>query len=289
LLTYLGQELNSSNPFQALIAHVCFIKLSPEYLSLAKMPDMRKKIVAGNWKMNTTMQEALELTGALVNGIDGTELAQVIVCPPFPWLTAVAAALGNTSIEVGAQNCSAESKGAFTGEVSAGMLTSAGCTAVIIGHSERRSLYGETNQVVAQKLHTALSHGLTTILCVGETLQERESGQLEKIISEQLATALTQCSIDDYQSIVIAYEPVWAIGTGLTATPEQAQEVHHFIRTQLTSLSNAEVASSTSILYGGSCNATNAASIFAQADIDGGLIGGAALKATDFLTIARSF
>jgi triosephosphate isomerase (TIM) len=253
------------------------------------MLDMRKKIVAGNWKMNTTISEALELAGALVEQMDGSEHAQLIVCPPFPWLSAVAAALGNSSIEVGAQNCSTESKGAFTGEVAANMIVSAGCTTVIIGHSERRSLFGEDNQTVAKKLRIAIDNGLTAILCVGETLQERESGQLEKIISEQLASALTQCNIDDYQSLIIAYEPVWAIGTGLTATPEQAQEVHHFIRKQLTSLSIAEVANSTSILYGGSCNATNATSIFAQADIDGGLIGGASLKAVDFLTIARSF
>lgn len=260
-----------------------------ESLSLAKMPDMRKKIVAGNWKMNTTINEALELAGALVEGLDGSEIAQLIVCPPFPWLTPIAAALGNTSIEIGAQNCASESKGAFTGEVSALMLVSAGCSSVIVGHSERRSLYGENNQTISKKLRTAIDSGLTVIFCVGETLEERQSGRLEAVIADQLSSALSNCNSNDYQSIVIAYEPVWAIGTGLTATPEQAQEVHKFIRTKVELLSNNEVANSVSILYGGSCNATNAKSIFSQADIDGGLIGGASLKATDFLTIARSF
>lgn len=250
---------------------------------------MRKKIVAGNWKMNTTINEALELVGALVGGLDGSEVAQLIVCPPFPWLTPVSAALGNTSIEIGAQNCAVENKGAFTGEVSAQMLLSAGCTAVIVGHSERRSLYGEDNQTIAKKLRIAIDSGLTVIFCIGETLEERQSGRLETIIADQLNSALGNCSNDDYQSIIIAYEPVWAIGTGLTATPEQAQEVHKFIRNKVESISNADVANAVSILYGGSCNATNATSIFSQPDIDGGLIGGASLKAADFLTIARSF
>ena len=239
--------------------------------------------------MNTTINEALELAGALVEGLDGSEVAQLIVCPPFPWLTPVAAALGNTSIEIGAQNCSTESKGAFTGEISAQMIVSAGCSAVIIGHSERRSLYLEDNQTVAKKLRAAIDSGLTAIFCIGETLEERQSGRLESVIAEQLSSVLSNCSNDDYQSIVIAYEPVWAIGTGLTATPEQAQEVHKFIRTKVASLSSADIANSVSILYGGSCNAANAKDIFAQADIDGGLIGGASLKAADFLTIARSF
>jgi triosephosphate isomerase len=250
---------------------------------------MRKKIVAGNWKMNTTINEALELVGALVGGLDGSEVAQLIVCPPFPWLTPVSAALGNTSIEIGAQNCAVENKGAFTGEVSAQMLVSAGCTAVIVGHSERRSLYGEDNQTIAKKLRIAIDSGLTVIFCIGETLEERQSGRLETIIANQLSSALDNCSNDDYHSIIIAYEPVWAIGTGLTATPEQAQEVHKFIRNKVESISNADVANAVSILYGGSCNATNATSIFSQPDIDGGLIGGASLKAADFLTIARSF
>jgi len=250
---------------------------------------MRKKIVAGNWKMNTTINEALELVGALVEGLDGSEVAQLIVCPPFPWLTPVSAALGNTSIEIGAQNCAVENKGAFTGEVSAQMLVSAGCTAVIVGHSERRSLYGEDNQTIAKKLRMAIDSGLTVIFCIGETLEERQSGRLETIIADQLISALGNCSNDDYQSIIIAYEPVWAIGTGLTATPEQAQEVHKFIRNKVESISSADVANAVSILYGGSCNATNATSIFSQPDIDGGLIGGASLKAADFLTIARSF
>jgi triosephosphate isomerase len=250
---------------------------------------MRKKIVAGNWKMNTTINEALELVGALVGGLDGSEVAQLIVCPPFPWLTPVSAALGNTSIEIGAQNCAVENKGAFTGEVSAQMLVSAGCTSVIVGHSERRSLYGEDNQTIAKKLRIAIDSGLTVIFCIGETLEERQSGRLETIIANQLSSALDNCSNDDYHSIIIAYEPVWAIGTGLTATPEQAQEVHKFIRNKVESISNADVANAVSILYGGSCNATNATSIFSQPDIDGGLIGGASLKAADFLTIARSF
>ena len=250
---------------------------------------MRNKLVAGNWKMNTSLHEALELAGALAEGITGAESAQLIVCPPFPWLVSVKAVLGQTGISVGAQNCSDQEKGAFTGEVAANMLRSAGCDYVILGHSERRSIYKEQDAVIAAKVNVAISKGLTAILCVGETLEERNSGQLEDVIRRQLSQGVSAIQTSDWNKLVIAYEPVWAIGTGLTASPEQAQEVHAFIRKELSLLSDAASAERMSILYGGSCNAANAKSLFAMEDIDGGLIGGAALKAEDFLTIARSF
>ncbi len=250
---------------------------------------MRQKIVAGNWKMNTSYAEALNLADALAHGINGSESASLIVCPPFPWLLTVKAQLAASGISVGAQNCSEMEKGAFTGEVSSSMLHSAGIYHVIIGHSERRAMYHEDNTLIAEKVSIALKNNLIVILCIGETLEERNAGKLHEVIDEQLTSTLKELSEPDYKSIIIAYEPVWAIGTGLTASPEQAQEAHAYIRERIADLASEQIAQTVSILYGGSCNAANAATLFSQKDIDGGLIGGASLKAEDFLTIARSF
>ncbi|MCB0819251.1 MAG: triose-phosphate isomerase [Bacteroidetes bacterium] len=250
---------------------------------------MRQKIVAGNWKMNTNREEAESLAAALSSQFIGGSGVKMVVCPPFPWIMSVNQLLSVTEIAIGAQNCSGQSSGAFTGEVSASMLASAGVSYVITGHSERRSLYNESDADVLTKTLKILGENMTPIVCVGETLQERESGRLEEIISRQITSVLNGLNKDQIASIVIAYEPVWAIGTGLTASPEQAQEVHAFIRSLISGISGAEVADSLPILYGGSCNPGNAASLFACPDIDGGLIGGASLKAADFISISNSF
>lgn len=250
---------------------------------------MRKKIVAGNWKMNTTFPEAEALTQTLLAGTDPDPGCDLVICPPFPYLVPLSDMVKNTLLKTGAQNCAAAGKGAYTGEVSAGMLVSAGASYVILGHSERRSYYHETDEVINAKVHLALNAGLIIIFCCGETLEERNAGRLEEVVSRQIREGLKELDASQVNRLVIAYEPVWAIGTGLTATPEQAQEAHAFIRGLLKELYGEEIADSISILYGGSCNASNAASLFAQPDIDGGLIGGASLSAADFLTIARSF
>lgn len=249
---------------------------------------MRKKIVAGNWKMNTTLEEAKSLTNELKNAFSDDIQCDVVVCPPYPWMMAVNDNLKNTAIKIGAQNISHQEKGAFTGEISAVMVKEVGATYAIIGHSERRSLYGETNDVIHKKLIAGLSHQLTMIFCCGETLAERNAGQLEQVLSAQIQEGIGAMPINYLPQLVLAYEPVWAIGTGLTASPEQAQEAHHFIRKLLFGIFG-ETANGISILYGGSCNAANAKELFSQADIDGGLIGGASLKAQDFITIATSF
>jgi triosephosphate isomerase len=255
----------------------------------AKPNAMREKIVAGNWKMNTTLAEAIALTTALRDQLNEDDTAKMIICPPFPWLVPVRTALTDVAISIGAQNCSEQRKGAFTGEVSASMLESAGAEYVILGHSERRALYGETDALIALKVRAALENGLQAIFCCGETLEEREAGKLEEVLSRQVSGALEGLNETDMAHVIVAYEPVWAIGTGVTASPEQAQEVHAFLRGLLKDVFSETVANNMSILYGGSCNAQNAASLFSQADIDGGLIGGASLNAADFLTIARSF
>jgi len=248
---------------------------------------MRRKIVAGNWKMNTNYEEASRLAESLRSAAaDGV---QVIVCPPFLWLSLVKNKLENTNIETGAQNCSDHVKGAFTGEVSAEMLASAGIGYVILGHSERRSMFGETDQLVLQKSLQALQAGLQVILCVGETLEERQAGKLHEVIAHQTLHVLKNTPESYANSIILAYEPVWAIGTGLTATPEQAQEAHAFIRTLIAEAYGKETSETMPILYGGSCNATNAKTLFSCNDIDGGLIGGASLKAEDFNAIIHSF
>jgi triosephosphate isomerase len=248
---------------------------------------MRDFLVAGNWKMNGSTAANAELVAGIVAGVPAGRGFTLLVCPPFPYVAAVAAQAEGSPVKVGAQNVSEHEKGAFTGEVAPGMLKDIGCDYVIVGHSERRALYGETSAQVAAKFVAAQAAGITPILCVGETLEERESGATEKVVDEQLDAALEAAGIDAFGAAVIAYEPVWAIGTGMTATPEQAQDVHRHIRSRLETL-NADVAAGVQILYGGSMKGENAAGLLAQPDIDGGLIGGASLKAADFLAIAQA-
>ncbi len=250
---------------------------------------MRKKIVAGNWKMNTTLQEGVALANDLKNALAGKKVnCDVVVCTPFISVASVAEAVKGSIIGVGAEDCSANEKGAFTGEVSASMVASTGAKYVILGHSERRQYHGENNALLIQKLQMALANGLTPIFCVGEVKEERESNTFKSVIEGQMA-ALYTLSAEDFAKCVIAYEPVWAIGTGLTASSEQAEEVHAFIRASIADKYNKQIAENTSILYGGSCKGSNAPELFAQPDIDGGLIGGAALKADTFMPIIEAF
>lgn len=253
---------------------------------------MRKKIVAGNWKMNKDYTEGMSLFSEVVNMVNDEVQGQqeVVVCVPFVHLhSLVALGKGSQKVSVGAQNCHQEEAGAYTGEISAGMLTSIGVQYVILGHSERRQYFGEDNALLAKKTDVALKNNLKPIFCIGETLDERESGKHFDIIKSQLAEATFHLSAADFSKLVIAYEPVWAIGTGVTASSEQAQEVHAFIRKEIAAKYGEAVAEATTILYGGSCNPKNAAELFSQADIDGGLIGGASLKSRDFLDIVKVF
>lgn len=252
---------------------------------------MRRNIVAGNWKSNELFDQADELITDIAEGLrefDNTDV-DVIVCPPFPYLELVGDAAEDVEFFVGAQNVSKFDNGAYTGEVSAQMLQSMNIDYCIIGHSERRKYFYETNADVAQKADKLLAADITPIVCVGEQLEDREAGKHFDVIRTQVSEGLFHLSADDIQKVIIAYEPVWAIGTGKTATKEQAQEVHAFIRGLLAEKYSDDVAQEISILYGGSCNAKNARDLFAQTDVDGGLIGGAALKAADFIEIARSF
>jgi len=245
---------------------------------------MRRKLVVGNWKMNGSLAANQALLQALRASIsDG--LSDMAVCAPFPYLGQVSEQLAGSPIAWGAQDCSAHEAGAFTGEVSAAMLAEFGCRYAIVGHSERRTLHGEADQLVADKAKIALAHGLTPIVCVGETLAQREAGETASVVKRQLSAVihtLAHC----ISQVVVAYEPVWAIGTGRTASPEQAQEVHDLLRRQLHAAT--EKSDAMTILYGGSVKADNAATLFAQPDIDGGLIGGASLVAADFVAIARA-
>ncbi|HMI05578.1 MAG TPA: triose-phosphate isomerase [Pedobacter sp.] len=251
---------------------------------------MRKKIVAGNWKMNLDYAEGISLFSEIVNMIrdekQGEQLA--IICAPSIHLNSLAK-LGGNIVSVGAQNCHQKESGAYTGEISAKMIKSVGCGYVIIGHSERRQYFAESNQLLAEKTIIALQNGLTPIFCIGETLDERNNGSYFEVLKSQLEEGVFGLPAEDFGKIVIAYEPVWAIGTGLTATSEQAQEVHAFIRKEIAGKYDSAVADHTSILYGGSCNPKNAGELFAQADIDGGLIGGASLKSRDFVDIVKTF
>ena len=243
----------------------------------------RRKLVVGNWKMNGTRVGNVDLLAALKEA--GPCLAEVAVCAPFPYLADVAISLQGSAIGWGAQDCSAHESGAYTGEVGASMLADYGCRYVIVGHSERRAYHAESDQLVADKAKMALAHKLTPIVCVGETLAEREAGQTDAVVKRQMSVvihALGHC----ISQVVVAYEPVWAIGTGKTATPEQAQAVHALLRAQLHAAS--EKSAEMKILYGGSVKSDNAATLFAQPDIDGGLIGGASLKAADFVAICRA-
>ena len=245
---------------------------------------MRRKLVVGNWKMNASRAA----NAALLAGLRQAEAGwtcEVAVCPPFPYLAQLAGLLDGSAIGLGAQDCSAHEQGAYTGEVSSAMLSDIGCRYVIVGHSERRAYHGESYQLVADKAKAALAHGVTPIVCVGETRAEREAGQTEAVVKRQLAAVihtLSHCCGE----MVVAYEPVWAIGTGLTATPAEAQAVHAVLRAQLHAATDRSGVMR--ILYGGSVKADNAAELFAQADIDGGLIGGAALKVADFAAICRA-
>jgi triosephosphate isomerase len=254
---------------------------------------MRKKIVAGNWKMNKNYNEACNLISSIVDGLRNSVISPeqlVILAPPFPFLEpAVARTEEIEYISVSAQNCHSEEKGAFTGEVSASMIRSVGATHVIIGHSERRNIFNESDEFLAKKVLAAQNAGLIPIFCCGEMLPEREKGIHFQVVEEQLNKGLFHLTQQEIKKIIIAYEPVWAIGTGVTATSAQAQEMHKFIRSLLIKKYKNETAENISILYGGSCNAKNAKELFANADVDGGLIGGASLTAQDFVTIVNSF
>ncbi|MGB5734473.1 MAG: triose-phosphate isomerase [Thiohalocapsa sp.] len=248
---------------------------------------MRQPLIAGNWKMNGSKAETIDLLNGIKAGIGEITKAAVAVCPPFPYLHLAEEMLSGTSVGYGAQDVSREAGGAFTGQVSAAMLKDFGCQYVIIGHSERRLFNGETDAIIARKYAQAVANGLTPILCVGESLEQRESGQTEAVVATHVDGIINAHGVDAFKQGVIAYEPVWAIGTGVTATPEQAQEVHAFLRARIAAKSQ-EVAAAVQILYGGSMKPDNADELIGQQDIDGGLIGGAALKAADFLTICRA-
>lgn len=246
---------------------------------------MRQMMVAGNWKMHGSVAFTRDMIQTLAATVTVNEAVTLLVCPPMLYLTQAIQAASHTVIKVGAQNCAEiQTTGAYTGEVSATMLADVGCGYVIIGHSERRALYGETDALVAEKTKVALAAGLTPIVCVGETLAEREAGEAETVIAKQLDAVSQVIGAAGWSRAVIAYEPVWAIGTGKTATPEQAQEIHAFIRQHLAKLDSA-TANAMTILYGGSVKPDNAAAIFSQSDVDGGLIGGASLNSDDFAKI----
>jgi triosephosphate isomerase len=248
---------------------------------------MRDRLVAGNWKMHGSLPENATLLSAVRAGAQGLSAAQVAVCAPFPYLFQTQQALAGSRVAWGAQTLSQHAKGAYTGEVSASMVREFGCTYAIVGHSERRTLYGESDDVVAAKFAAAVDAGLVPILCVGETLAQREAGITEDVVAAQLEAVIGKGGIRVLDRAVLAYEPVWAIGTGRTATPEQAQAVHAFLRRRV-ARSDAALAGRVRILYGGSVKASNAAELFAMADIDGGLIGGAALVADEFMAICRA-
>jgi len=251
---------------------------------------MRKKIVAGNWKMNMGMNEGTALGKAINDHFAASPLKdkEVVLCTPFIHLGLVSALLTTKGISVGAQNCNDHKSGAFTGEISAAMIRSTGATNVIIGHSERRSLYGEDDSLLATKTTMALENGLRVIFCCGEILPEREQNLHFDVVKRQLEKGLFILPVEEFKKCIIAYEPVWAIGTGVTASPAQAQEMHRFIREQVAKQYGTDVADETTILYGGSCKASNAAELFANPDVDGGLIGGASLVSEEFCNIVKA-
>jgi triosephosphate isomerase len=249
---------------------------------------MRKNIVAGNWKMNKNLQEGVALAAELKEKVINPN-CDVIIGTPFIHLATVTELVNGSPIAVAAENCADHASGAYTGEVSAEMVASTGATYCIIGHSERRTYYGETYEILREKVQLALANNLRPIFCIGEVKEEREANRQNEVVKAQLEGSVFNLSAEDFGKLVIAYEPVWAIGTGLTATPEQAQEIHAYIRSLIAEKYGNEVADNTSILYGGSCNAKNAAGLFANPDIDGGLIGGASLKADDFCAIINAF
>jgi len=248
---------------------------------------MRVKFVAGNWKMNGNLATNRALLDELVGSVGRIPSVKLAVCPPYPYLAQVQQVLSGSGITWGAQDVSQFDSGAYTGEVSGAMLVDFGCRYVIVGHSERRTLFGDTSELVAEKFAAALKAGLTPILCVGETLREREAGSTETVVAAQLRAVLERNGVQSLAHAVVAYEPVWAIGTGKTASPQQAQAVHAFIRKSLAT-KDAAIAEKVQVLYGGSVKGANAAELFAMPDIDGGLIGGASLDARDFATICKA-
>ena len=251
---------------------------------------MRKKIVAGNWKMNTNLQEGVALAEKVNEALKGvTPNCDVVIAVPFTHLASVNAVIDSTKLGLGAENCADKKSGAYTGEVSASMVASTGATYVILGHSERRQYYGETSAILKEKVGLALENNLTPIFCIGEVLEERENGTYFDVVKAQIEEALFDLSAEDFGKIILAYEPVWAIGTGKTATDDQAEEMHAFIREVLAAKYGEAVAEETSILYGGSCKPSNAAQLFAKPNVDGGLIGGASLEAESFMGIVTAF
>ena len=248
---------------------------------------MRIMIAAGNWKMNGSREQAASLISGLQEALGNDERGEIILCPTYVYLSGAAELLAGSDIRLGAQNVATDDSGAFTGEVAGSMLKDVGCSHVIVGHSERRSLYGEDDATVAAKFQAAQRHGLIPILCVGETLEERQSEVTEEVVARQLQAVLDAAGVGSFERAVIAYEPVWAIGTGLTATPDQAQAVHAFARGRIAA-ENATIADSVRILYGGSVKSSNAEDLFSMPDVDGGLVGGAALDAVDFAGICRA-
>ena len=248
---------------------------------------MRKTFIAGNWKMNLSKQEAVELATTLATAVADSDTVDVAVCPSFGFLDTVKTALGTSAVKLGAQNLNANDAGAFTGEISGTMLSDLGCDLVIVGHSERRELFGECDQVVNTKLKAGLKHGLHVILCVGETLEEREAGETNNIVGTEVLGSLADITSAEMANITIAYEPIWAIGTGKVATPEQAEQVHAHIRSILTERFGDEVAQATRIQYGGSVKPVNAQELLSQPNIDGALVGGASLDAESFMGIIQ--
>lgn len=250
---------------------------------------MRRKVIAGNWKMNNNLSESQNLISKLISGFGSEKInCDVIICPPFTSLNEAGSLVKNTAIKLGAQNMYFEENGAFTGEISASMLKSVGCEYVILGHSERRTIFGENDQLINKKIKKALTSELKPIFCVGETLQEREGNVTKDVIKRQVTEGLKDITANDMDRIIIAYEPVWAIGTGKTATPEQAQEVHAFIRDLIANLYSKSVADALIIQYGGSVKPENAKELLSQKDIDGSLVGGACLKADSFISIIKA-
>jgi triosephosphate isomerase len=248
---------------------------------------MRQIIVAGNWKMNTNKAEGEALVSGIKDGLGSTS-AEVLVFPPFPYLPAVVQAAGGSPIQVGAQDLYFEDNGAYTGEVSTAMIKDVGCSHVLVGHSERRHVIGEGHQLLNQKVRKGLADGLQVVFCVGELIEERQAWQMESVLDEQMSWGLAGVTADEMASVVIAYEPVWAIGTGLTATPEQAEEAHQYLRKWLELHYSSEIAENTRILYGGSVKPGNAAELIGQPNVDGALVGGASLKADSFLGIIEA-
>ncbi|MBT8377728.1 MAG: triose-phosphate isomerase [Ignavibacteria bacterium] len=249
---------------------------------------MRKKVIAGNWKMNKSLNESQELVSKIINGLGNDTKCDVIVCPPFTSLSEVHSLIKNTPVKMGAQNMYHEESGAYTGEISADMLISVGCEYVILGHSERRAIFNESNKSINNKIKAALNKKLIVIFCVGELLEQREKGITTDVVSEQITKGLDGISSENMSKVIIAYEPVWAIGTGKTATPQQAQDVHSFIRELIAKIFSSVVADNLIIQYGGSVKPDNASELLTQKDIDGALVGGACLKADSFLGIIAS-